>query len=583
MRSIRRRFTPPFVPAQSTEEDRGRGGKHTACNTILSTKTIPQVMTSIFSLSPLDWLALLAFVGAATWYISHRSRRFPTPPGPRPLPLVGNLFDIPKNNPWATYANWSKKYGDIVSVRVPGQTVVIVSSVKAVKDIFDRRGAVYSERPRLPILEMIGLYDWLYPLMPTGHRWKAGRRITEQGMRPAAVQRLHPVLETKAHQLLRLLAQDPAAFSDHIKYTTASTMLLLLYGRDAKTLDDDLLSLGGGLMAVLSDVALPGAHLVNNIPFLRHLPGWLPGMGFKALAAQGRLMSHRIIHDTYRHIKGQIENGTAGPCLVRDHLESIQEKESGVGSLPRDELLIKTSVASIYAPGSYTTGAALRTLFLALALHPEVQNQAQEEIDRVVGDGRLPTFEDRAALPYVDAVCKEVLRWKPPSPMSIPHGTAQDDVYEGYLIPKGAVVFGNAWCILHNPEAYKDPETFNPSRFIDADGSVIDDPNLIYAFGFGRRICPGRHLADSSFWMFAVSVLFAFRISPAKDDLGREIPLSQEFTDTLISQPKAFKCTIVPRSAWTRDLVENSEDRCAWPRLFAPSRKYIHHIQSDRP
>ncbi|KAI0320135.1 cytochrome P450 [Amylostereum chailletii] len=512
-------------------------------------------MIFITPLYLLDWLAFIAFIGVATWYITSPRRRSRAPPGPPPLPLVGNLFDIPKKKSWVTYADWSEKYGDIVSVRVFGQTMVVLNSVRAVKDLFERRGAIYSERPRQTMLEMIGVYDWDYPMMPTDHRWRTGRRITEQGMRPTAIQRLFPVLQMKAYQFLRLVAQDPDTFSGHIKYATASTMLLLLYGYDAKTLDDDLLSLAEGLMVVTNDVMLPGAVLVNDIPFLRHLPAWLPGMGFKALAARGRLMGDRIINDTYRYTRNRMEDGTAGPCLVRDYLESLQENG---GSLPRDEQLIKTSIASLYAPGSDTTVAALTVLFLALALHPEIQDKAQEELHRVLGEGRLPTFEDRSALPYVEAICKEVLRWRPPVPLSLPHETAQDDIYEGYLIPKGAVVFGNPWHILHDPKTYKNPESFNPSRFIDNHGKVIDDPNISYVFGFGRRICPGRHLAESSFWVFAVSVLFAFRISPAKDTAGREIPLLEEFTDTLVSHPEAFECTIVPRNARIRDLVESS-------------------------
>jgi cytochrome P450 len=85
--------------------------------------------------------------------------------------------------------------------------------------------------------------------------------------------------------------------------------------------------------------------------------------------------------------------------------------------------------------------------FLAMMKFPDVQHKAQEEIDRVVGIGRLPSFQDRNELPYIDAIVKEVLRWHPVAPMGLPHMTTEDDVCEGYLIPKGALLLPNIWYV----------------------------------------------------------------------------------------------------------------------------------------
>lgn len=91
------------------------------------------------------------------------------------------------------------------------------------------------------------------------------------------------------------------------------------------------------------------------------------------------------------------------------------------------------------------TVSATYSFFLAMTLHPEVQKKAQDEIDRVVGSDRFPSFSDRANLPYVDAIVKEVLRWNPVAPLSLPHTTIEDDMFEGYYIPKGTIVLANIW------------------------------------------------------------------------------------------------------------------------------------------
>ncbi|KAH9971150.1 cytochrome P450, partial [Lactifluus volemus] len=120
--------------------------------------------------------------------------------------------------------------------------------------------------------------------------------------------------------------------------------------------------------------------------------------------------------------------------------------------------------------------------------YPDIQKR---ELDTVTSRERLPTFEDRPRLPFVDAGCKEVLRWRPVAPLgsmplvAAPHTTMEDIVYKGYFIPKGAKA------ILHNSSLYPEPEVFNPERFLDPDGSLQEGPRLTSAFGYGMRICPG--------------------------------------------------------------------------------------------
>jgi len=172
--------------------------------------------------------------------------------------------------------------------------------------------------------------------------------------------------------------------------------------------------------------------------------------------------------------------------------------------------------------------------------HPEVQRRAQEEIDSVIGGQRLADFEDRASLPYVDAVLRETMRWRPVAPLGVPHATTEDDVYEGYHIPKGVIVLANLWAMSQDEKKYPNPEAFIPERFLQDDGTLNED-TISWSFGFGRRICPGRYVADASLWAAMVCILTLFRIEKTE---GSE---NVEWMKGVTTHPLPFPCAFVPR------------------------------------
>lgn len=193
--------------------------------------------------------------------------------------------------------------------------------------------------------------------------------------------------------------------------------------------------------------------------------------------------------------------------------------------------------------------------------HPEVQHRAHRELSEVIGANKLPSFGDRAALPYVQAVYLEVMRWMPALTLSIPHTTSEDDVYMGYFIPKGTMVIGNTWAMLNDENKYPDPRAFRPERFLTPEGKLLTrdtDINSILAYGFGRRICPGRHFADAFVWHVMANVLAGFNIGSIKaDDTERIERLEDVFSEGLVSHTSPFKCNIAPRTLEIADLIRN--------------------------
>ena len=190
------------------------------------------------------------------------------------------------------------------------------------------------------------------------------------------------------------------------------------------------------------------------------------------------------------------------------------------------------------AAGSETTGTTLMWWTLAMVAFPQVQRRAQAELDAVVGRTRLPTFADAPRLPYVCAVVKEVLRWRPPAPLGAPHKTTEDDWYEGMFIPKGATCVANIWQCNHDRAIFgDDADEFRPERHLDDKGELESGPIETNqeghsTFGFGRRICVGKHLANDSIFIHTARILWAANLECVKDENGRDVlPDINGFTD----------------------------------------------------
>jgi len=185
-----------------------------------------------------------------------------------------------------------------------------------------------------------------------------------------------------------------------------------------------------------------------------------------------------------------------------------------------------------------------------MVLHPDVQHRAQNELDTLLGNDHLPSFEDRILLPFIDALVFEIFRWNVVTPLGFPHMVTEDDEYLGYQIPKGATVFGNMWAILRDPVAFPNPEAFDPSRFLaETEGSatarkVLDST----VYGWGKRACPGRHVGYSGVFIMISHILSCFEICKSVDDSGNEVDLVLEYDDkSIVRRALPPNCSIKAR------------------------------------
>lgn len=514
----------------------------------------------------------LAAIALALWYAKsqEKKRLLPSPPpGPKPHFLLGNVLDFPYENPWAVYNEWKKQYGDVVYINLLGQPMLILNSLEACQDLLDKRSAKYSDRPRLVMVNELMGWFWNTALMHYSPRWRAHRRMFHQYFNEHASLEYRPCQEKHAHILLRRLLQTPDQFLDHIRLLFAASIMDVVYDIKVEDHDDVFVRTAEAAMHGVSVAGNPGTFMVDTLPILKYVPSWMPGAGFQKQAKEWSIPTGDMNRLPFEYVKRNMQAGKAGPSIMASMLSRCDEEgktviEEGVQLEESMEDIARNAAAVSYVGGSDTTLSTIQTFFLAMAMFPESQKAGQDQLDAVVGGDRLPTYEDLEQLPFISAIMKECLRWQNVLPLGVAHCLTEDDEYRGWHIPKGTIVMPNAWSILHDPEVYPDPHRFNPWRWLKEDGTLnpaVPDADTA-AFGFGRRICPGRHFAMHSLYIIVSNVLASFRISaPLDEKTGKPVVLEGKVMGALLSYPEPYKVDIVPRSAKAAQLVRDSELR----------------------
>ncbi|CCM03828.1 uncharacterized protein FIBRA_05977 [Fibroporia radiculosa] len=475
------------------------------------------------------------------------------PPGPRGLPLIGNALQVPAGREWATFAAWAQMYGDFMYLSVFGRPMVVLTSPDAISDLLEKRGTIYADRPKLTMSGMIGHDDGV-PLAPYDRQHKERRRLILNALGPRNATEMQQIHEDKMAQLLPRILESPSQFHQHIRWLVASIVYQFTHGHVVHDSHDRLFQLADQVNQDFARTIAPAAFLVDIFPFLRYLPDWFPGTGFKAVAKEMRKTWVRLRDEAYDDIQAQVAKGMAQPSFTANLIESNPERT------PEEDFLYRNVSASFYAAASDTTVSAIESFFLIMALYPHIQTKAQAEIDAVVGSARLPTFSDKLKLPYIEALIKEIHRWNPVVPMAVPHRAMQDDEYRGYHIPAGCTVIANSWAILHDPTLYPDPFEVIPERYlIKTDGRRNPDPRA-WAFGYGRRSCPGQVLAEDTLFLVVTTILATFDISKPLGPDGTPLELDATYSGSSISHPSRFECNITPRSQDIARLIKSMAD-----------------------
>ncbi|KAI0055362.1 cytochrome P450 [Artomyces pyxidatus] len=425
------------------------------------------------------------------------------PPGPS-----GNVASAFKGRAMVDVCrDWAKEYGPIFSFTMGTRKVVVLNDLKTTTDLLDKRGDIYSSRPRLIVAHEILSGGMRGLTMPYGEKWRKWRKIQHMGMngRAALAYRDHQTLESTV--VLRDLLADAGTHQTSLQRFATSVVLGICYGRRVKDLEDPMVRANYVAGMEYSRASLPGRYLVETWPILLWLPR--PFQWFRAPLEKVREKDTNTYLTFLRTVKRRKDAGISKDCMAVYTL--TDGRDHGLS-----EVEVAYALSAPFGAGIDSTMSTIMWTIICTLVNPEVMKKAQAEIDAVVGRYRLPTFQDEPGLPYVSAIIKEVTRFRPVAPLAVPHAVTRDDSYDGYVIPKGTTIWGNVEALTQDPMLFAAPEKFYPERFLgkDLDPRLVD---FTMPFGFGRRMCPGMHVALQSVFIVVARILWAFDLVPASD------------------------------------------------------------------
>lgn len=455
------------------------------------------------------------------------------PPGPKQNLILGNALNFPKDRWYEAFTSWSKEYGDIVYVNLAGVHMVVLNSLEAIQEIVDKRMSIHSERPYTTMTNDLMAQGYTMLLSRTGPDFTEQRKVFQKFLGKQVITDYDELIHGHAKTLIRDndgFVGDPY---DPLMRTVGSILTTIAYGEKInKEYGETLIEINTETTNLVAWV-FTKVWMVDVISALRYIPSWMPGATFKRIADRGASLANKIRYWAYGMVEAAVVEGTADESIV-----SKQLNETGISNAN-----LRDAVAVMYGAGVDTTAVAITNFLYAMVLHPEWQEKAQKEMETVLGPGHLPTLEDISRLEIFNAVWKESFRWNPPVPLGIPHVSNSEDTWNGYYIPNGTIIHCNIGFILRDPRLWgNDGHQFNPNRFLTEKSPSFPDIWSI-PFGFGRRICPGRFLAERVALQLSAAILSAYKVLPPS---GEKFPVGAIFQDSVIRRPSDFRCRFEP-------------------------------------
>ncbi|KAF7955412.1 uncharacterized protein EAE97_000671 [Botrytis byssoidea] len=493
---------------------------------------------------------VLAIAGVKFIQLIKSNRKYDSaklPPGP-PGRDHANLLD---NDRWNMFKSWNEQYGNVVTFYTGQQLNIVLGTMEAAVDILEKAGETFSSRPHFIMGEF--LFSRLRGFSMTyGPKWRNWRTLQNSHFSPQVAPKVKPMQINESAILMHdyLTNEDPSKQHKILRRYTASLMFYMGYGRRVTSLDDPLCVAHDQEEEYIERV--PGRFPLESWPILLWLPR--PLQWFRHEPEKHRDTNTKLYTTAMNEVKRKMQDGTAVPCTSTYGLTKQKELDMN------DDVELAYALSAPWAAGIGTTTTAFEIAILAMLHYPECLQKAKAEIDAVVGKDRMPTFEDQQSLPYLGAFIRETLRWRLVTPTGIAHSSTQDYTYKGMLIPKDASVYANAAEIMKDPAVFPEGEKFIPERFLET-----NDPRLLNyrfgCFGFGRRMCPGMHVALQSMYIVIARLIWAYNVLPVTINGKPYIPDENDFTYGLVSYPANLKFQLVPRSERHREIIIADAER----------------------
>uniref|UniRef100_A0A8C5PZ13 Cytochrome P450 n=1 Tax=Leptobrachium leishanense TaxID=445787 RepID=A0A8C5PZ13_9ANUR len=461
------------------------------------------------------------------------------PPGPPPLPLLGNLTCFDRVSACKHYPKLHQKYGPVFTVWKMTKPIVVLCGYETVKDALVNHGEHFSERPPLPTADINGKG---YALSSDSKSWRQIRRFMLSSLRNYGMGKKS--MEDLVHEQLQKLF---SAISEKkgkdfrpihlLGFAIYSTMSSVIFGENLDYKDPKLYDLVTATRKYIHSINLPLYQICNAFPVLLKVP-------FIRNLVINVVDDVHLIVRTYADAHKASIDITSPRDLLDTWIMKLKEEESKPGA-PFDEKSIAIHVGGLLAAGTDTTSSSLTFCLVMMSHVPDIQERVQREIDEVVGHDRVPGMKDRPQLPYTNAVIHECQRTLDLAPIALYHAATEDIQFRGFLIPKGTTIIPFLTSVLSDPAHWKNPEEFDPDNFLDDEGQFKPNPAFL-PFSAGPRVCLGENLARMELFLMFSALLqkFAFRKPAGAKDLDLKYMQSNKMAFLVSSQLCA-----IPRSA----------------------------------
>ncbi|KAM4640955.1 cytochrome P450 2G1-like [Discoglossus pictus] len=469
-----------------------------------------RIYRSNMELSMVETLLLALLISCFLVYITWNTmnRKCFLPPGPTPLPLIGNLLQIKSGKVAEYLMQLGNQYGSIYTVYFGRRPIVILNGYQAVKEALIDNGEAFSGRGRWSFVDIF--FNGYGVTFSNGERWKQLRRFSLMTLRQFGMGKrsIEERIQEEARFLveeIRTFKQTPTDPQNILSQAVANVICSVVFGSRSEYDDMKFLKLLNQFTKSLQLTNSTWAQLQEMFPsVMNSIPG--PHQKLKA-------MFKPILEFISERVKKN--EATLDPSAPRDYIDCFlikmkQEKQNPTSEFNMKNLVL--TVVNLFFAGTETVSTTLRHGLLILLKYPEIQKKLQEEIDRVIDQNRSPSIEDRSKMPYMDAVIHEIQRFSDVAPLNLPHTVIKDTKFRQYIIPKGTDVYPLLCSVLRDPRQFSTPNKFNPKHFLD-DSGYFKKSDAFLPFSTGKRICIGEGLARMELFLFITNILQNFTLT----------------------------------------------------------------------
>ena len=469
-------------------------------------------------------------------------RRAALPPGPIGWPIIGHLPML-GTHPHLYFMKLWRKYGPLVYIRMGSRDTLIVNGYKACQDVFlDRiNGKTFAGRPDFESFKVLQPeYEQDLGLSSYTEDWRIKKKTVTVAFKIITTkQTTHDLIWRKASDLADKLRNQQTSTDPRtcIKNEIANVLLPLVFGKEedfsANPVLNELFQASENFIEYQKAGGNPG-DLFPWFSYIYHTTGFRKFINSQRRIAE--ICKQQFDEHTDLFEEDNVKDLIDALILTSKHIHKQRHENS--------ENKFITDVKGIVSAGLGTTATVIQWMFIYIAAYPDIKKQLHEEIGKVIGTERQVKIEDMAFMPFTKACIYEILRHTSIAPLALPHAAIREARINGYLIPKGTLVFPNLWSVSRDETIWKNPELFDPKRFLTDDGKAFDKKKgfLVLTFGCGMRRCPGEQLALIQIFIFFVTLLQKLDINEDKNH-----PVEFESLVSLALDPKPFKVLTKPR------------------------------------